>query len=286
MAETVSGYSSERFFVKESFVLEIRGVHKAFQIFSNGKKSSQSKTHIVLNDINLNIRNGELITIVGPSGCGKSTLLNIIAGLDRPDSGELLVHGEMNNDASMTKRIVVFQEGALFPWLTVRENVEFGLKVAKIPKERRQQLATKYLEVVGLAQFAESFTFQLSGGMKQRVAIARALALEPEILLMDEPFAALDVQSREMLCDELVGLHKTTGKTILFITHNISEAVMLGDRVLVLSALIKNIKKEFEIDIPRPRDSESPELNETKRLILKEFEEDFQHAKREKDTIA
>jgi NitT/TauT family transport system ATP-binding protein len=285
MAEIVSGYSNERpLIVEKPFVLEIKNVHKTFQFTGNGKKSSESRAHKVLDDINLKIRNGELITIVGPSGCGKSTLLSIIAGLDHPDSGELLVRGE--GETSVTRRIVIFQDGALFPWLTVQENIEFGLKIAKIPKERRQQLARKYLEVVGLVQFAESFIFQLSGGMKQRVAIARALALEPEILLMDEPFAALDVQTREMLCDELVGLHKTTGKTILFITHNINEAVLLGDRVLVLSPLIKNIKKEFAIDIPRPRDSESPELNETKRLILKEFEEDFQHAKKGKDTIA
>lgn len=283
MAQIESTYSTDQsLLAAKDFVLDIQNVYKTFQFANNEKKlSDDSRAHKVLDGINLKIKEGELVTIVGPSGCGKSTLLNIIAGLDQPDSGELLVRGERGT--STTKRIVIFQEGALFPWLTVQENVEFGLKLAKIPKEHRQQIANKYLEIVGLTKFSESFVYQLSGGMKQRVAIARALALEPEILLMDEPFAALDVQTREMLCDELVGLHKTTGKTILFITHNINEAVLLGDRIIILSSLLKNIKKEFEIDIPRPRDSESPELHETKRLILKEFEEDFQHGKRGND---
>ncbi|HJS81660.1 MAG TPA: ABC transporter ATP-binding protein, partial [Nitrososphaera sp.] len=227
--------------------------------------------------LDLKVKTGELVTIVGPSGCGKTTLLNIVSGLDRPDSGDLLVRGRRNT--STTKRIVIFQEGALFPWLSVRENVEFGLTLAKIPKEQRRQMADKYLEMVGLSRFSDSFVHQLSGGMKQRVAIARALALEPEILLMDEPFAALDVQTREMLYDELVGLHKISGKTILFITHNIHEAILLGDRVIILSSLLENIKRGFKIGSPRPRDPENPELHEIKRQILKEFEEDFQKAK-------
>jgi NitT/TauT family transport system ATP-binding protein len=175
---------------------------------------------------------------------------------------------------------MIFQDGALFPWLTVRENVEFGLRIANIPTEERRRLTEKYVELVGLTRFSESFIYQLSGGMKQRVAIARALALEPEILLMDEPFAALDVQTRDLLHEELVGIHKTTGKTILFVTHNISEAILLGDRVIVMSSVLKNIKKEFRIDIARPRDSETPELNEIKRQILNEFEGDLQVAKR------
>jgi NitT/TauT family transport system ATP-binding protein len=175
---------------------------------------------------------------------------------------------------------MIFQESALFPWLNVQENVEFGLKIAKVHKERRQQVADKYIEMVGLSKFSESLVYQLSGGMKQRVAIARALAMEPEVLLMDEPFAALDVQTRDLLHDELVGIHKTTGKTILFVTHNINEAILLGDRVIILSSVLKNIKKELRIDIPRPRDPESPELYEIKKQILKEFEGDLQIAKR------
>jgi NitT/TauT family transport system ATP-binding protein len=252
------------------------------QLLTNSTSSLRTFTRDVLNGVDLRIREGEFVTIVGPSGCGKSTLLNIIAGLDRPDSGSLLVRGaaEDSNKASSTNRIMIFQENALFPWLNVQENVEFGLKIAKVHKNGRLQVAGKYIEMVGLSKFSESLVYQLSGGMKQRVAIARALAMEPEVLLMDEPFAALDVQTRDLLHDELVGIHKTTGKTILFVTHNINEAVLLGDRVIVLSSVLKNIKKEFPIDIPRPRDPESPELYEIKKQILKEFEGDLQIAKR------
>ncbi len=240
-----------------------------------------SSSYEVLNGIDLKIKEGEFVTIVGPSGCGKSTLLNIIAGLDRPDSGSVLIRGAVaSSNTSSTKRIMIFQEGALFPWLNVQDNVEFGLKIAKMPKEKSRQIADKYIEMVGLSKFSESFVYQLSGGMKQRVAIARALAIEPEVLLMDEPFAALDVQTRDLLHEELVGIHKTTGKTILFVTHNINEAILLGDRVIVLSSVLKNIKKEFRIDIPRPRDPESPELYEIKKQILGEFEGDLQIAKR------
>jgi NitT/TauT family transport system ATP-binding protein len=175
---------------------------------------------------------------------------------------------------------MIFQEGALFPWLNVQDNVEFGLNIVKMPKEKSGQVADKYIEMVGLSKFSESFVHQLSGGMKQRVAIARALAIEPEVLLMDEPFAALDVQTRNLLHEELVGIHKTTCKTILFVTHNINEAILLGDRVIILSSVLKNIKKEFRIDLPQPRDPESPELYEIKKQILREFEGDLQIAKR------
>jgi NitT/TauT family transport system ATP-binding protein len=244
-------------------------------------RTSSSSSHDVLNGVDLKINEGEFVTIVGPSGCGKSTLLNIIAGLDRPDSGSVLIRGHVaSSNTSSTKRIMIFQEGALFPWLNVQDNVEFGLKITKMPKEMSRRVANKYIEMVGLSKFSESFTYQLSGGMKQRVAIARALAMEPEVLLMDEPFAALDVQTQDLLHEELVGIHKTTGKTILFVTHNINEAILLGDRVIVLSSLLKDIKREFRIDIPRPRDPESPELYAIKKQILREFEGDLQIAKR------
>jgi NitT/TauT family transport system ATP-binding protein len=244
-------------------------------------RTSSSSSHDVLNGVDLKINEGEFVTIVGPSGCGKSTLLNIIAGLDRPDSGSVLIRGHVaSSNTSSTKRIMIFQEGALFPWLNVQDNVEFGLKITKMPKEMSRRVANKYIEMVGLSKFSESFTYQLSGGMKQRVAIARALAMEPEVLLMDEPFAALDVQTQDLLHEELVGIHKTTGKTILFVTHNINEAILLGDRVIVLSSVLKDIKREFRIDIPRPRDPESPELYEIKKQILREFEGDLQIAKR------
>jgi NitT/TauT family transport system ATP-binding protein len=251
------------------------------QLNSRSTMRRTSSSYEVLNGIDLKINEGEFVTIVGPSGCGKSTLLNIIAGLDRPDLGSVLIRGATaSSNTPSTKRIMIFQEGALFPWLNVQDNVEFGLKIAKVPKEKRRQVADRYIEMVGLSKFAESFVYQLSGGMKQRVAIARALSIEPEVLLMDEPFAALDVQTRDLLHEELVGIHKTTGKTILFVTHNINEAILLGDRVIVLSSVLKNIKKEFRIDIPRPRDPETPELYEIKKQILREFEGDLQIAKR------
>ncbi|HJU33683.1 MAG TPA: ABC transporter ATP-binding protein [Nitrososphaera sp.] len=248
---------------------------------NSSRSSLGSSSYDVLNGVDLKIKEGEFVTIVGPSGCGKSTLLNIIAGLDRPDSGNLIIRGDVaSSNTSSTKRIMIFQEGALFPWLNVYDNVEFGLKIAKVPKEKSREIAARYIEMVGLSKFSESFVYQLSGGMKQRVAIARALALEPEVLLMDEPFAALDVQTQDLLHEELVGIHKTTGKTILFVTHNINEAILLGDRVIVLSSALKNIRKEFRIDIPRPRDPETPELHEIKKQILREFEGDLQIAKR------
>lgn len=268
-------------------VLHVSEVSKSFDFNSTpeikknggGKNAVASRSiHKVLDSLDLRIKEGEFVTIVGISGCGKSTLLNIIAGLDIPDSGSVSVRGSSN--ISATKRIMIFQEGALFPWLSVRENVEFGLKIANIPKEQRRAIVDKYVELVGLMRFAETFVHQLSGGMKQRVAIARALALEPEILLMDEPFASLDVQTRDLLHEELVGIHKTTRKTILFVTHNISEAILLGDRVIVLSPNLHSIRKEFAIDLPRPRDPETPELNVIKRQILNEFEGDLQIAKR------
>jgi NitT/TauT family transport system ATP-binding protein len=257
----------------------LRGQQQQQQL--NSPRSLRASSHDVLNGVDLKIKEGEFVTIVGPSGCGKSTLLNIIAGLDRPDSGSVRIRGHLvNSNASSTKRIMIFQEGALFPWLNVQDNVEFGLKIAKMPKDMSRRVAEKYIEMVGLSKFSESFAYQLSGGMKQRVAIARALAMEPEVLLMDEPFASLDVQTQDLLHEELVGIHKTTGKTILFVTHNINEAILLGDRVIVLSSMLKDIKREFRIDIPRPRDPENPELYEIKKQILREFEGDLQIAKR------
>jgi NitT/TauT family transport system ATP-binding protein len=259
-----------------NYVLELKNVHKGFEY--NVTNNADSK-HQVLNGINLNVKKGEFVTVVGPSGCGKSTLLNIISGLDQPDSGEVVVnrHGKLNTGGNGV--IVIFQEGALFPWLTVEDNIEFGLKMAGVEKSKRAEIAGRYIEMVGLTRFSQSYVYQLSGGMKQRVAIARALAIDPDVLLMDEPFAALDVQTRELMYDELLGIHKTTGKTIIFVTHNINEALLLGDRVIVLSPLVRNIKREFSIELPRPRDADAPELQIIKRKILKEFEEDFRHAK-------
>lgn len=256
-------------------ILQVNEVSKFFQY-----ASPNSQRHVVLNNVSIDIKDGEFVTIVGPSGCGKSTLLNIIAGLESPDSGSIVVKGE-HKVSTDRDRIVIFQEGALFPWLTVSENVEFGLKLSGVPQDERRETTHHFVDMVQLSRFANSYIYQLSGGMKQRVAIARALAIDPDILLMDEPFASLDVQTRDLLHNQLLQIHETTGKTILFVTHNINEALSLGDRVVVLSPRTGSIKKEFAISLPRPRDIESPETMVIKRQILNELEEDFQHARRE-----
>jgi NitT/TauT family transport system ATP-binding protein len=260
-----------------SIILQVKEVSKAFS-YANGRQVS--KNHIVLNNVSMDIKEGEFVTIVGPSGCGKSTLLNIIAGLDNPDSGIISVKGE-HKTSTDPGRLVIFQEGALFPWLTVSENVEFGLKMAGIAKDKQREAANRFIDMVQLSWFADSYIYQLSGGMKQRVAIARALAMDPDILLMDEPFAALDLQTRDMLNNQLLEIHEATKKTILFVTHNINEALSLGDRVIVLSPRLGNIKREFEIGLPRPRDIGSPEITVIKRQILNALEGDFQFARRE-----
>ncbi|MEO9294097.1 MAG: ABC transporter ATP-binding protein [Nitrososphaera sp.] len=248
-------------------ILQLQGISKAFA-------HEKARHHMVLDNLNLNVQEGEFVTVVGPSGCGKTTLLNIIAGLDAPDSGSVSAAG-----AGAKRRIVViFQEGALFPWLTVLENVEFGLKAAGVPKEQRRATAGRFIEMVQLTQFADSFVHQLSGGMKQRVAIARALALDPQVLLMDEPFAALDMQTRELLHKQLLQIHESTGKTILFVTHNIDEALALGDRVLVLSSRTGGIKKEISINHEKPRDLQSPQIAAIRRQLLGELQEEFRLA--------
>ncbi|HEY7507807.1 MAG TPA: ABC transporter ATP-binding protein [Nitrososphaera sp.] len=255
---------------QKNVILELKDVSKAF---ASAEKGGQR--HGVLDGVNLYVQEGEFVTIVGTSGCGKSTLLNLVAGLEAPDSGSI----SSSASKGPADRVVIFQEGALFPWLTVADNVEFGLKVAGVPKEQRKGIASRFIEMVNLTKFADSYVYQLSGGMKQRVVIARALALDPQVLLMDEPFAALDVQTRELLHEQLLQIHKSTGKTILFVTHNIDEAVHLGDRVILLSAHARGIKKEIVIDYPKPRDIDSPQLNAIKRELLNELQEDFQVAK-------
>lgn len=209
-----------------------------------------NKVYTVLENINIKIFEGEFVTIVGKSGCGKSTLLNLIAGFENSYDGEILLDGNPIKDSS-PERMMMFQESALFPWLTVFQNIEIALKMAKISKDQREQIVMHYLEIVGLSDYSHSYIHQLSGGMKQRVALARALSLNPKILLMDEPFAALDISIKKSLYKELLDLHKKTRKTILFVTHNINEAVLLGDRVIVMSPLLCGIKKEYVIDIPK-----------------------------------
>lgn len=225
---------------------------------------------IALDGINLDVEEGDFVCIVGPSGCGKSTFLNIVAGLETPDSGEILLNGNPISTAG-PDRTMVFQEGALFPWLQVIDNVEFGLKMAGIPKEKRREISYRYLDMMQLTKFADSYTYQLSTGMKQRVAIARALAMDPEILLMDEPFAALDSQTRDLLLVELQLIWERTKKTIIFVTHNISESVILGNKVAIFKNRPSKIKKEIIIDYRRPRLAEDENLQKYYHQILDEL---------------
>jgi len=227
-----------------------------------------------LENINLEVLPGELLCIVGPSGCGKSTLLHLIAGLDRPSAGEIWIDGRKVEEPG-PDRILLFQELGLFPWLTARENVEFGLRQKGIDRRERHERARYYLNLVHLSQFEEHHPHQLSGGMKQRVALARALAMQPDVLLMDEPFAALDAQTRDLLHDELERVWHEIGQTIIFVTHNVREAVRLGDRVLVLSYRPGRIKTKFSISLARPRHIEDPEVASMSKKVLGHLREEI-----------
>ncbi|MCJ7501968.1 MAG: ABC transporter ATP-binding protein [Acidobacteriia bacterium] len=234
-------------------------------------------TLVALENINLEVSEGEFLCIVGPSGCGKSTLLNLMAGLDQPTSGEIWMDGRRIKGPG-TERLVIFQELGLFPWLTVQENVEFGLRMQGLPKQERRARSQQYLRLVHLSGFETSYVHQLSGGMKQRVALARSLVTEPDVLLMDEPFAALDAQTRDLLHEELARLWAETGKTIVFVTHNVREAVRLGGRVILLTFRPGRIKSQFIITLPRPRHLEDPELALTAREVLAQLKEEINKA--------
>jgi len=229
---------------------------------------------LALDHINLQVKTGEFLCVVGPSGCGKSTLLLLIAGLHQQTSGQILVDGKPVQGPG-TDRIMIFQEHGLFPWLTVSQNVEFGMKMKGISKAEREEKTRYYLRLVHLAKFKDSYIHQLSGGMRQRVAIARALATEPDVLLMDEPFAALDAQTRDLLHDELERIWSETGRTIIFVTHNVREAARLGDRVVLLTFRPGRVKSEFPIDLPRPRHLEDPVVARTAREILDELRDEI-----------
>jgi NitT/TauT family transport system ATP-binding protein len=223
--------------------------------------------YIALDNIDFEIGKGEFVSILGPSGCGKSTLLNLVAGLERADHGRIEANGK-EVTAPGPDRIVVFQDHALYPWLTVLENVAFGLKQKGIKKRERHERAMEQIRAVHLGKFADRYPHELSGGMKQRVAIARALVMDPEILLMDEPFAALDEQTRLLLHKELEQIWLNTRKTILFITHNIREAVTLSERVLVMSTRPGRIKKEFRVRATRPREPGDSVLHIIEKQIM------------------
>ncbi len=217
---------------------------------------TRSGETVALNGIDLEIKENEFICVVGPSGCGKSTLLNIIAGLLEPTSGQVYVDGKAVEGPG-PDRGVVFQQYALFPWLTVQKNVEFGLQLQGMDKEKAQEEARKYLKMVDLEAFASSYPKELSGGMKQRVAIARAYAVNPQVLLMDEPFGALDAQTRTQLQSELLATWEKERKTCFFITHDVEEAIVLAQKVIIMSARPGRIKEIVDIQIPYPRNQET-----------------------------
>jgi len=256
--------------------LELKNITKSFSVNSS---SGERRRVLAIDNVNLSIEEGQFVCFVGPSGCGKSTLLNIIAGLEQPTEGELVLNGQ-SVFATGPDRIMVFQENALFPWLTVIDNVEFGLRMVGVEKEKRNKIALHYLEMMDLSKFSKSYTYQLSGGMKQRVAIARALVMDPDILLMDEPFAALDSQTRDLLLVELQLIWAKTRKTIIFVTHNISESICLGDRVVVFTKRPARVKKEIQIDYRRPRLTEDSNLFEYNRLVLDELKSEITQHKR------
>nr|WP_296084293.1 ABC transporter ATP-binding protein [uncultured Blautia sp.] len=242
--------------------LQVRGLSKIYE--DNGREV------VALKDVNLEVKESEFVMIVGPSGCGKTSLINIIGGLDEASSGEVLLDGKAVSGPG-ADRGMVFQGYSLFPWLSVQKNVEFGLKMKKIPAAERAEHARKYISLVGLEGFEDALPRQLSGGMKQRVAIARTLANEPEVLLMDEPFGALDAQTRVVMQELLADISRRTGTTILFITHDIDEAVLLGDRIYVMSRRPGTVRDVITVDIPGERNHNSlvlPEFLETKKKIM------------------
>ena len=238
--------------------IEIRNVYKIFD------------SNVILEDITLDISDGEFICLLGPSGCGKTTLLNLIAGLESPSSGVLKIDGEYIVKPG-SDRTMMFQESALFPWLNVIDNVTFGMKLAKLDREETERRADKYLEMVNLADYKKYNIHQISGGMKQRVALARALTLDSKALLMDEPFASLDKQTKNILCEELEKIWEITGRTFIYVTHSAEEAMFFADRIVMMSALPGRIKRIIDIDMPRPRHIDDIEFVHIRAEILKEL---------------
>ncbi|OGY87469.1 MAG: nitrate/sulfonate/bicarbonate ABC transporter ATP-binding protein [Candidatus Kerfeldbacteria bacterium RIFOXYA2_FULL_38_24] len=238
--------------------LQVKNISKKFKAKSNYVGA--------LDQVSLDVKSGEFICLLGPSGCGKSTLLNLIAGLEAPDQGEIYSRGKIG---------LMFQEAALFPWLKVKDNVGFGLKMQKVHRPEIAEQVDKYLSMMHLSAFAEAYPHELSGGMKQRAALARTLILNPDLLLMDEPFAALDAQTRERLYGDLQKIWQETKKTIIFVTHNVREAVCLGDRVEVFTARPGKIKKEFKINLSRPRNLNDVAVAQISNEIMQELKEEI-----------
>ncbi|MFL0195270.1 ABC transporter ATP-binding protein [Clostridium sp. WILCCON 0269] len=256
---------------------------KTNSIIIKNLSKSYGDSNYILKDIDLNLQGGEFFILLGPSGCGKSTLLNIIAGFIEKTKGEVLI-----NDKEVVKpgreRAVVFQhpDASLFPWLNVKENVEFGLRMKKVAKEESSSISHKYIKLVGLSGHEKKFPNELSGGMKQRVQIARVLANNPEILLMDEPFGALDAQTRRIMQKELVRIWLETKKTIIFVTHDIQEALILGQKIGIMSrAPDSKIYKTYDVNFQYPRDVTSSSFNKEYKTLLNEFEGEMYIQKKE-----
>ncbi|MFG6115390.1 ABC transporter ATP-binding protein [Halobacillus sp. MO56] len=243
--------------------IQIRGLTKNFV--------NKGRTEEVLKDINVDITRGETIAIIGQSGCGKSTLLNVIGGFEPPDEGSVLFEGEEVTSPSR-RSVMLFQNYGLLPWRSVQKNVELGLEDTSLSSAERKDRALHYLRMVGLEDKWDRFPHQLSGGMQQRVAIARALAIEPELLLMDEPFGALDTFNRYYLQDELLKIQRESKTTILLVTHDIDEAIYLADRVFIMSTESGNIQREVTINAYKPRDRSGRDFQYFRKLILEEFQ--------------
>ncbi|MEI7432963.1 MAG: ABC transporter ATP-binding protein [Methanomicrobiales archaeon] len=217
--------------------------------------------------INLEVQQKEFTCVLGPSGCGKTTLLRIIAGLEKPTTGEVFIGGERVTGPT-PRMAMIFQDYSLFPWRTVLDNISFGLEMQGMAEEERHKIAGHYLDLIGLCGFGKNFPYELSGGMRQRVAVARALAIDPSVLLMDEPFGALDAQTRNMLQKQLLEIWDKTKKTVLFVTHSVDEAVFMADRIVVLTNRPGTVKEVVNIDLPRPRDRTSQDFAKVRRYVL------------------
>ena len=236
------------------------------EIYKSFRDAREGRVVHAIENISLDIERGEFVTVIGPSGCGKTTLLNILAGFERPSAGQVLLEGQPVSSPG-ADRGVVFQEYALFPWLTLRQNVQYGPREQRLPDALVRELTERTLSLVRLTGAEDRYPHELSGGMRQRAALARVLINDPKILLMDEPFAALDAQTRARLQQEVARLWAEMRKTVFFVTHSVEEAVLLADRVIAMTTLPGRLKADVRIDLPRPRDPTSPPFNDYRRTL-------------------
>jgi NitT/TauT family transport system ATP-binding protein len=247
--------------------IEARGIRKIYN-------PDTPQAVLAIDSLDIDIEEGEFVSLLGPSGCGKSTFLYMIGGFEQPTLGTLTLDTKPIRGPG-ADRGIVFQEYLLFPWQTVATNVAYGLRLAGVPKAERDKRVRELINIIGLTGFEDAYPETLSGGMKQRVAIARAIAYDPQILLMDEPFGALDAQTRSRMINDLIRIHKSTYKTTVFVTHSVEESILLSDRVLLFSSRPSRIKKEYKIDIPHPRSNTDPRFVEYERLILSDLNEEL-----------